>query len=399
MTQHLPSPVITYHLPHLKDPIDRDDAIWSSFLPESRDYFSERNTETTGGGIRYGDYFTGLRTFIERNRFKAIIDAGSRQLGRQLKANELKEVRICLEKHGEYYHPARLDVAVAGGRFALVASAAFSEPGQTAIKNDFVNMDRLNRQFPYSFLPDVYCEDRVGLGSGLPKMRICLGQWLDGYNEFHLTRRSTSKAVEMVVWDPQRGNFYLSENQRLNVYRQAAMILTAYYNLETTEQAFAWHHAAGDFVLALENASGGIDLKLITVRKYAPLIDNNPAPPEAIFQALLLFLLNMTIRMRLDRLDGVAEMVWADDHSVAATVKGFFQGLTLQSRGDIIPAGVPALFHAYLKDLSAEDAFDLLASMVAQMPSGSPELSLIKTHVRDHAAALHRAIQARPDAK
>ena len=255
------------------------------------------------------------------------------------------------------------------------------------------NMIRLIQEYPYSFLPEVYHIGKIDQGKSPQPLYICMGQWLEGYSEFHLTRSPDKTADCLIVWDTQRGNHYLSSDQRQKVYRQAAMILTAYYNLETTEHISAWHHAAGDFVVAESRNSEQIDLKLITVRKYAPLIQEIPEDAAAAFQALLLFLLNMTIRMRIDRLDGVGEMVWADDRALAGTVAGFFQGLNLQVDHGIIPEDVPVYFREYLRKLSADDALDLLVSMVARMPSDSPERPLVEAHLQNHAAGVYRMVR------
>ena len=221
-----------------------------------------------------------------------------------------------------------------------------------------------------------------------------LGQWLDGYHEFHLSRGHASKADDLVVWDPERGNFCLSEEQQLAVYRQAAMILTAYYNLETFEQVFAWHHAAGDFVVKAEKQSGIIDVKLITVRKYAPLFKASKTELDTLFQGLLLFLLNLSLRMRLDRLDGVGDMVWAGDRAVAGTVQGFFDGLTLQIRCDRVPQETMQVLGGYLTQLSAVDTLDLLKAIVDRFPVQSPETYLIKSNIESHANTVYRYINA-----
>ena len=397
MVQSAPAPVITYHLPDLKHPIGPDDPIWSSFIPAGREHFTGHPPKQTDAGIRYGDYFKGIHAVIKQNGFQAIIEAGASQINQSIAVEDLREIQICLEKHGEYYHPARLEIFTNQDHFLMVANVAFSNSGQSTLKYDYMNMIRLNQEYPYSFLPEVYHIGKIDQGKSPRTLYICLGQWLEGYSEFHLTRSPDKTADCLIVWDAQRGNHYLSSVQRQRVYRQAAMILTAYYNLETTEHISAWHHAAGDFVVAEDRNSGQIDLKLITVRKYAPLIQEIPEKTAAAFQALLLFLLNMTIRMRIDRLDGVAEMVWADDRALAGTVAGFFQGLNLQVDHGIIPEDVPVYFRGYLRNLSAEDALDLLVSITARMSSDSPERSLIEAHIRNHAAGIYRNVQALPN--
>ncbi len=73
--------------------------------------------------------------------------------------------------------------------------------------------------------------------------------------------------------------------------------------------------------------NGQMACKLITVRQYAPRLEFHKRSPENQVTAMLLFFANLTIRMRLDRLDGVGETVWARDHSVEATIKGVVDGL------------------------------------------------------------------------
>jgi hypothetical protein len=51
--------------------------------------------------------------------------------------------------------------------------------------------------------------------------------------------------------------------------RRGIFLLTAYYNIDTGEQIFPWHHAAGDFVVT--PLAEGFPVKLIAVRGYAIL--------------------------------------------------------------------------------------------------------------------------------
>ena len=94
-------------------------------------------------------------------------------------------------------------------------------------------------------------------------MAMFLGEWFSGFNEFHLSRDPATGQGRILVWDYGAGDFFLSPEQAAGVYKEAAKILTAYYNLETFEQIFSWHHAAGDFVLKLEK--GRMKVRLITV--------------------------------------------------------------------------------------------------------------------------------------
>jgi hypothetical protein len=168
------------------------------------------------------------------------------------------------------------------------------------------------------------------------------------------------------------------------------MILTAYYNPATFEQIFAWHHAAGDFVV--KQASGRIDVKLVTVRKYAPLFTGVEADTEAIFQTLLLFLLNMSIRMRLDRLDGIGQFVWAGTQAVRGTLLGFLDGLALQARHQLIPEQLAQYAREYIKALPKNELHDLLSAIVGRYHPQMPELDLIRSQLSSHATAIKDAI-------
>jgi hypothetical protein len=78
-------------------------------------------------------------------------------------------------------------------------------------------------------------------------------------------------------------------------------------------QIFPWHHAAGDFVIRVDGEKTSV--KMITVRDYVPMagIETEPDSEQAILDALVIFFIHLSVRMRLDRLDGVNEVVWAPD--------------------------------------------------------------------------------------
>ena len=207
----------------------------------------------------------------------------------------------------------------------------------------------------------------------------------------------SDNAEKIIVWDDAGSRFFLSTEQHSELYRQAARILAYYYNVETLEQIFAWHHAAGDFIVRIENAV--VDLKLITVRRYTPLIQNLKSPensvkgPEMILQALLLFFLGLSIRMRLDRLDGVGDITWADSRAVPATLEGFFEGLALKPQIPELPAAIDQCFGYYLSVCSQEDLFELTEAVANEFYSRSAETPIVKQHLEAHVESLHRSIE------
>jgi hypothetical protein len=109
-------------------------------------------------------------------------------------------------------------------------------------------------------------------------------------------------------------------------------------------------------------------------------------------QALLLFLLNLSIRMRLDRRDGIGDVVWADDVAVAATVTGFFKGLALQLKAAEWPQNVAEFFRKYLKTQSKNDLLNDLAAIVARYEAAMPGRDLIMAHLTAHAVSLQAVL-------
>jgi len=220
-----------------------------------------------------------------------------------------------------------------------------------------------------------------------------LGQWFEGYNEFHISRDMSDHSEKIIVWDDAGRHYFLSTELELELYRQSARILAYYYNAEIFEQIFAWHHAAGDFIVRIEN--GLLDLKLITVRRYAPLIqnlnhsENSTQGPEMILQALLLFLLGLSIRMRLDRLDGVGDITWASSRVVPAILEGFFEGLALKPQIPELPDAIDQCFGYYLSVCSQEDLFELTAAVANEFNPRSAETPIVKQNLKEHVDSLY----------
>ena len=95
--------------------------------------------------------------------------------------------------------------------------------------------------------------------------------------------------------------------------------------------------------------------------------------------------------MRLDKLDGVGDTVWADDFCLDASVKGFLDGLRLK-------VGLKDCFG------SEENCFDMLKSFrvedlktaygpLVDMYEGSADYPVITAHLDRHAEALYATLR------
>ena len=111
-------------------------------------------------------------------------------------------------------------------------------------------------------------------------------------------------------------------------------------------------------------------------------------------EAMLVFLLNLSLRMRIDRLDGVGDLVWADDRAVAGTVKGFFNGLAQKASIDPMAEPFSVFFKAYLLSRTQSDLFDVSEAIVNIDHPEAPETALIRKHLKQHISSVFAAIRS-----
>ncbi len=87
-----------------------------------------------GGGIRYGDYFTAARNFLEQDGFEIITHAVAQHTRRDITSEAIEKIRIILEKHGEFYHPARIETVLAETTLSFVLNVAVTDIGKALCK-------------------------------------------------------------------------------------------------------------------------------------------------------------------------------------------------------------------------------------------------------------------------
>jgi hypothetical protein len=123
----------------------------------------------------------------------------------------------------------------------------------------------------------------------------------------------------------------------------------------------------------------------VAARQYGPLIGPEDLPWE---EALFLFLLNVTLRMRLDRLDGVGEIAWAGEGCVSSTIDGFFLALEEKVDRGEFTEDFPQRFRQFLRSLSMEDLEERLAALVGAYDPAAPDLPIIQEHLDRHLEAI-----------
>ncbi len=370
-----------FYLSNQNNPIDRNHKLWKRLLPATRHGDIPPDTQNGLNNLTYGEYFSAIEAFFEAGQEDSKDGVFSSP----------GQVSVFLEKHGAFYHPSR--VTIAGGRrlAEYVLNVALSDAGREYLDNEYNTLKRLEKEYGYPFLPKVFACREIAVDASR-SVSMFMGDWFSDYHEFHISKREHGDLSGVRIWNPLDSSLFLPIDQARSVCEHAAMILTACYNIKTSEQISAWHHAAGDFVVAWDGQQTP-RVKLVTVRQYAPMFKTVENSADSVLNGLLLFLLNMSIHMRLDRLDGVNDICWFDDFAVEGTLAGFFKGLELQWQADRIPESFIEYFKTFLTELAAEDMLDLFVSIANRIPSNSPDWPVIQSCLERHADVFFHRIR------
>jgi len=324
------------------------------------------------------DYFQSIERFI---------------LDNPLFPDPIEQILIRSEKHGTLYHVASVEITGHGSRRKFAVSTAFSETRRKLLLHENETMTYLNEQFPYNYIPKVYLasETLCSNPKGNEIVVMSVSEWLEGCHEWHLTEDQDGKQV-VLIWDMEKGNRTASAEEGRSIFREASRILTLYYDPKTFRQIYPWHHAAGDFVVNL--AVGAVEVKLTTARNYLPLISFPMKADSNQVTALVAFLLNMTVQMRLDRIGGVGELIWAQEEFVRPCLAGFFGALqTLKNEGRDDWGEGPDLL-IFLKRFSTEELHTLYAPLMESYREEKPQdFTIIEKNLEDHIATLWRILQ------
>ena len=365
-------------------PVHPELPIWTAPIPAGR------NSKQPAGGPTYGDYFSSVRCFLEKNGFDTLVRGAGLLLNLPATPEDFQCIHIFLEKHGEFYHPAQVVLSLPDHMCRFVLNVAVNSPGKDLVFREHTLLETLFRRFQKPFLPRVFGADTIPLSKGL-SAAMFLGEWFEGFYEFHITQTIPDQRMALWVPDADAGPSVINELQRRYLYRQAAYILTNFYDLETFAQISPWHHAAGDFIFRPGNP--GMALRLVTVRGYTPVLPEKSEDLAEMLQALLVFFVHLSIRTRLARLDGVGDVVWADRAALEETVNGLFQGLSELSTPKTWPGPVAEVFYAYAGSLSIDDLMELAESILSAYPESAEETDVIRRYLPDHVRQLHSAIQ------
>ena len=316
-------------------------------------------------------------------------------LQREVKEEQVSKIAIFLEKHGAFYHPARVEVSLATQAAPLIfaLNAAISRQGLTLMDTECRCLGQLiPLPHPESPVPAVFGQTRLSFNGKM--VGFFLAHWFVGYQEFHVTD-SHEETLPIALWQSDGTQVKMAESHHFEIYSNASRILTSFYNPITFEQIFPWHHAAGDFIV--REINGTMDVKLITIRGYSALFDIDKPPEkrnmEDIFQGLLLFLVNLSLRMRIDRIDGTGHYHFLPADTVHATLTGFFRALADKTVNGHSHEVLQDQFTRFLLQFDTGDFKHILTLILNAHPQPEMEGKLIQKNLDSHIESLHHTME------
>ncbi len=282
---------------------------------------------------------------------------------------DIEEITVRIEKIGAFYHVSKVEI---NGEKSLAVLFALSDK-VTFLEREFHLIRKLIKTRRKSFLPRPYFIKKLRIKD--EKICIVASEWLKDFCEWHI-----GKDRDLWIWDEKNGYFKATRRQKEAIYERCAYILTYYFDPETFSQICLWNHAAGDFVVKKEDER--IEVKLTTVRDYRPVVYTERFP---VITALLYLLLNMTLRMRKDREDGIGDLVFVNPQVIKPTIVGFLNGLEGLCLEGILEKGIKKDLIALLKSLSFREISEIFFSMC----------NFYKEEIipDDHTVFLHRYLQ------
>ena len=362
-------------------PVSSGDPIWKKPLPAGPGKMPEETcTPEDRQKITYGDLFCAVADFLSR-------PDTWQKANLPIPVNAIHPTRIFLAKHGAFYHPCRIETGK--DTPALVVNVAVSTPGREIIETEFNNFIKLGRTKAAGFLPTVY---HLGHGRCTHEINLpmFMGQWLDGYYEFHLS--FIQAKLQVAAWKPE-GKQVLDRMQVTALMRQAACILAACYDPISMEAVGRFHQAAGDFVVRPVRGDL-LQLRLISIREYRPLTDsrNKRADLHLVLDGLLVLLLKTSLQLRLDRLDGVGRYILYPSWTLDPIWQGFVEGVAWAFKSLDLPLELTEIMTDYFRQHNMADWIDISSTWLEHYPAGSPEKHLLAAELENHLGCLKKAM-------
>jgi hypothetical protein len=343
-----------------------------------------------------GDFFDAVRDFVLGKDGQRLTTLLSQSWGLKNNLDDIDSIVIRYEKYGTLYQIASVNIISGDKNIKLAVSAALTPSARENIEKEYNLISTLNKDTGLSFLPRVFFMDmeRIEKDGRIETMVLSLAEWFEGFHEWHFYRDMEGKD-RIAIWDMGGGNRFISEHEAYGIIRESSKILTLYYDMATCRRIIPWHHGAGDFPACID--SGKVTVRLVTVRGYEPLSPGDERKPGHPLMSLLLFFLEVMIKMRMDKREGVGDTTWADKIFVKAAVDGFFDAMWIreeQGRNGSIRVND---FIAFAKTLTGEEIEKLIQSQLTEYRAyDTSDYHVINARLEEHANDIFNIVQHLP---
>ena len=343
------------------------------------------NLAETHPALVLEDYFESIKELLLANNAKILTSVIAEGFGKKLTSDRIATVEIRCEKVGTLYHVASLTLHCEGESLKLCVTTAITDEAIHCLEREASCLVFLAERYHLTCLPRVFCKGEVvrHTSKGDATLSHSVQEWFEDYHEWHLSL-DDSERQQITVWDMGKGYRTFSLEEGCEIHRQAVKILTLCYDFRAGRQINPWSHAAGDFIVKVDERS--FSVRLTTVRGYEPI---TLFKGERFFDPLIriiYFFLDLTVRMRLDRLDGTGSVLWAESSILHPVVSGFFDALSSREVQDRYPDGDRERIRESLKSFTEDKIRTFLLSLLDQF-SGE-EKGVVEKHLKEHARDL-----------
>jgi hypothetical protein len=347
--------------------------------------------------FKLGDYFKALEHFLLKTSKPVLMDLVQSRIGLPDPLGRALRLVIRSEKHGHFSHIASAEFMFEDQSIKFAVITALTDRGRASLRNEYNVISYLNEKCSLPYLPDVYYLDNIQWGRGKETVHLMmvLAEWLEDYHEWHLHPSDQYSGQMVRIWDSSRGYRLASQAEAREIFRQSAKILTFYYESSDFRQIYPWHHGAGDFVV--NSKEDIIHVKLTTARCYERFSMFEGKERIDPLLAITYFFLNLTVRMRLDRIDGTGDPIWAQDDFVYPVIEGFIEGIEEKCRQKTYRLGESSELVNLLKSFTPEEIKRMFPPLLDLYRFDDPQgFALIQQNLDEHALCLHRTIQRLP---